>query len=153
MSIESKAEQLLNLASSENTPEINLGEILDQHWACFDGELCSVCEFIDEDMGSLIEAMAENPSITPEIQDRLYEAALMWQGKGYGFLLSLAGNPNISGEYKALCLDCDIWSGMNEGLSEMQDVLDEVLEALESNDAFSKNDLKTFKKQFKASYI
>ena len=153
MSVESKARKLLGIASSERSSEKKLNKILDQHWPCFDGDVCSVCEFIDEDLASIIETMAENSSITPSIQDRLYEATLKWEGRGYGFLLSLAGNPNISGEYKVLCLDCDIWSSWNEGLSDMQDVLDEVLSVLESNVSFSKDEILTFRRKFEASYI
>jgi len=152
LSIESKALELLTFSSSESSSEKELNVVLDQHWKCFSGEVCSVCEWIDEDFDSLIDTMAKNPASTSSIQKRLYDAALMRPGGGYGFLLSLAGNPSITDHFKVLCLDCEVWASVNEGFSEMARVLQKVLAAFESNDVFSKEEVKTFQKQFKATY-
>jgi hypothetical protein len=112
--IEERAEALLQEAESTSSTE-RITEILDQHWACFDMDMCEICEYLEEEHYlDLLFELASNENITVEQQSRVVDAAFKWQGKIMGVMISLASNPAISDEYKEFTLDTSFWYGTGE---------------------------------------
>jgi hypothetical protein len=153
LNVEGKAEKLIQMVASQKTSLKVLNKTLDQHWSCFEGDMCDLCSFVDENSSSILEAMAENSTISQEIQNRLYEAALLWEGREYGLLITLAANPSISEDLKVLVLDCDGWSAMNMGEEPLEDVFADVVNAIAPNPAFSESEVEEFKREFEESYL
>jgi hypothetical protein len=147
MTTKKDAEKLLQTARTSKSDNEIQG-ILDNHWDCFDGNLCEICEYIDDSfLESLSSALASNENTSENTQLRILEGAEQWQGRENGVKLSFAANPKVCGAIKSITLSPDLWTS-----DDMREEAAQFLEIARNNKAYSLLELAKFEKEFTDEY-
>ena len=146
--IKTEAAELLELCESDDLSSEGIDAILSNHEACFDGDLCEICRYLEDyDDGGEAEILfnlAGNPNTSPEQQLKIIDFGFKWQGRSYGILLSLASNPNVSDRVKkeSVLSAGDLTSWFDDFSFEEDVRL--LYEYIEDNPRFSKSERSVF---------
>ncbi len=143
------AEALMSLLASPSLSEETTFSILDQHEKCFSAELCSICEYLDEEsLGEILIQLTRNPSITKEVQKRVLNDSFKWQGAEIGVMLSLARNPSLDSEVRPNLLHAEIWYGFGYG----HELISDLIEAAAGNPNFPEDEIDQFEDECAEDY-
>ena len=141
MSVEVKAERLIANARDINSSVDQLKAILDDHADCFEGDLCELCEYFEDESGEdLLMELAGNQNLSEDLQARVIALALDWQGAIHGVASSLARNAKVSKATKDFLLDVDFLISLGDA----PETIPSLFEIMKSNPRFEKEELAKF---------
>lgn len=141
--LEQNAVELLNLLRDKTVSRDSVNQYLEQHQDCFEGSLCEICEFIDENLDEdPLGILATNPVLSPSQQNRLMEEASKWQGREYALAVGFAMNPNVSDENIQMLVGSPDWF-WQDGSHEL---LPDLVQIMEANERFRLEDVAEFRK-------
>jgi hypothetical protein len=147
--IAKEAEILILKLANQNLTEDSIFKILDQHEECFSADLCSICEYLDEEsLGNVLIHVARNISITKEVQKRVLSESFKWQGAEIGVMLSLARNPALDSEVRPSLLHAEIWYGFGYG----HELISDLIEAAAGNPNFPEDEIDEFEDECAEGY-
>jgi hypothetical protein len=112
--------------SAKNLSADVITSILEAHGSCFEGDLCDVCEYLDdsdEDF-AILHDLASQPNLTPELQGVVLAMSFLWDGRSEAVCMELAGNPHISNEVKTHLLADFSWTNGEDMDETVQDFVD-----------------------------
>jgi hypothetical protein len=143
--LETRVIQLTQQLQDENLDSSTIDSILDAHAACFEADLCDVCDYFDEsgEDTHVLYDLANKKSLTPDQQQVVLAAAFSWQGRSEGVCMQLASSRGISDECKELLLGDLMWTNYGDDFEEtVQDFLD----VIRDNPRFTADEIATFVK-------
>jgi len=136
-------DELVGLARDPDLDEDTIDDLLAGHAACFDAELCDLCESSDDEGEGLLVALAGNPALSPEQQDTALEAAMSWQGRVVMVLMAFAANPNVSERVKGSVAVAPDFVVSHVG-PDLDDIAEMIQASMERNPRFSLEDMESF---------
>ena len=136
------AEQLLVELSDRTINTQTVENFLESHSRCFEGDMCEVCEFIDnEGLDDPLGILAENPSLAADQQSRVMNESFKWQGRQYAVAIGFVLNPNICDDLVKFIVDSPSWFWL-EGTHRL---LPDVFQAMKQNPKFGSHDIARFR--------
>lgn len=148
-SLETLSAELLAKCDSETTTPEEFEQILKDHAECLEiegGEECELCESLDF---SILDELALNPALTPELQQKVMDLALAWQGRIVSVIDSFASNVNITESIKQYLLDLDLTVSLSDW-DDFPQTLRDIYDEISTNPAFTEAEVKKFREDANA---